>query len=1035
MIYIEVSLSYQAVIKKMKNFVLSILRIFFRWQLLAAVGVFVALGVFVRHEINTSALQSQLLTDFASKLSYSIEPGPSDSIVFPEAGPFNRRRGYSNIPQFQHNLEMKGYEVTEQAHFSPHLIQIVKHGLTPPYEEPPVTGLIIRDSSGNIIYDATIGSRVFESFKDIPPLIAKTLLYIEDRELNTPRDPRKNPVVDWDRFARASILYGVRKMGLPIKKEGGSTLATQLEKYRYSSHGSTSSVFDKLRQMTSASIKVYSRGLDTREARRRIVLDYLNSAPLAATPNYGEIYGIGEGLYAWYGTDLYFASHVLTSQTTPLELKAKIYKQVLSLICAVRAPTYYLIHNPAALEARMSKYITILQREGILESEFADQLRKTSIAVTPGKYISQQLSFALRKAVNSIRNDLMQTLGVSRYYDLNLLHMEVDTTIDVDLQEKIGNLLRKLKDDDFVKQKGLKGKRLLKNGDAEDVVYSCMLFERTPYGNALRVNIDSQDQPFDINTGMKLELGSTAKLRTLAHYLEVMEILYKELSGRTEEELNDRARNAQDPLTKWSAKIIKKYKTLSLDSFLNKSLNRKYSASPYETFFTGGGLHTFHNFNKYDNSRRLTVKEATIHSTNLVYIRMMRDLVRYHKARLPYDTHEIITNMDSAQRRVMLEKIVQKEEQQHLKSYYRSYRNLTQEEIINRFLGKNATSERYLTILFYAWGYDRTEEELTRWLMRWKKETSPEEVQKMTHAYANPSLGLADYAFLLRRHPLQLWCVGQLMKNPEMTWQELYAKSDKARKISSSWLFKKRNRKAQNLRLRIRFERDAFARMTPYWQKLGFPFDSLIPSYATSIGSSSDRPAALAELMGIIINDGMLFHNISITHLRIADGTPYHTDIALPIRNGYRVMSEPVARAIRSVIMNVVERGTAQRLNGAFRQADGKPVKAGGKTGSGDNRVKRYNRYGHMISSRAVNRTATFVFFIDNRFFGVVTAFVSGKKSGAYTFTSALPVTILKMIAPSINSRLIPEDKVIEENKKIYQTRSPDIPENKKASS
>jgi hypothetical protein len=29
-----------------------------------------------------------------------------------------------------------------------------------------------------------------------------------------------------------------------------------------------------------------------------------------------------------------------------------------------------------------------------------------------------------------------------------------------------------------------------------------------------------------------------------------------------------------------------------------------------------------------------------------------------------------------------------------------------------------------------------------------------------------------------------------------------------------------------------------------------------VPSYATAIGSSADRPLALAELMGIIVNDG-----------------------------------------------------------------------------------------------------------------------------------------------------------------------------------
>ena len=49
------------------------------------------------------------------------------------------------------------------------------------------------------------------------------------------------------------------------------------------------------------------------------------------------------------------------------------------------------------------------------------------------------------------------------------------------------------------------------------MVYSLLLFERTPSTNLLRVQADNLDRPFDINSGMKLDLGSTAKLRTLAH--------------------------------------------------------------------------------------------------------------------------------------------------------------------------------------------------------------------------------------------------------------------------------------------------------------------------------------------------------------------------------------------------------------------------------------------------------------------------------------------------------------------------------------
>ena len=49
-----------------------------------------------------------------------------------------------------------------------------------------------------------------------------------------------------------------------------------------------------------------------------------------------------------------------------------------------------------------------------------------------------------------------------------------------------------------------------------------------------------------------------------------------------------------------------------------------------------------------------------------------------------------------------------------------------------------------------------------------------------------------------------------------------------------------------------------------------------------------------------------------------------------------------------------------------------------------------------------VNRSATFVFHIDERFFGTLIAYVPGAGAAAYDFTSALPVQLLKVLAPGL---------------------------------
>ena len=111
-------------------------------------------------------------------------------------------------------------------------------------------------------------------------------------------------------------------------------------------------------------------------------------------------------------------------------------------------------------------------------------------------------------------------------------------------------------------------------------------------------------------------------------------------------------------------------------------------------------------------------------------------------------------------------------------------------------------------------------------------------------------------------------------------------------------------------------EVEAFTDIHRRWQRLGYPFDNLVPSLATALGSSGDRPAALAELMGIILNDGVRLPSVRIDNLHFAEGTPYETRLGFVAGSGKRVMPVEVARALQDALANVVEGGTARRLQG-----------------------------------------------------------------------------------------------------------------------
>src|SRR3546814_9749002 len=92
---------------------------------------------------------------------------------------------------------------------------------------------------------------------------------------------------------------------------GGSTIATQLEKMRHSPGGRTDTPVEKLRQMVSASMHAYRDGPDTMDERRQLVVDVLNSTPLAGRVGHGEVIGLGEGLALWFGADFNRANGLL----------------------------------------------------------------------------------------------------------------------------------------------------------------------------------------------------------------------------------------------------------------------------------------------------------------------------------------------------------------------------------------------------------------------------------------------------------------------------------------------------------------------------------------------------------------------------------------------------------------------------------------------------------------------------------------------------------------------------------------------------
>src|SRR5690554_7578731 len=163
--------------------------------------------------------------------------------------------------------------------------------------------------------------------------------------------------------------------------------------------------------------------------------------------------------------------------------------------------------------------------------------------------------------------------------------------------------------------------------------------------------------------------------------------------------------------------------------------------------------------------------------------------------------------------------------------------------------------------------------------------------------------------------------------------------------------------------------------------------------------------------MGIILNDGVRLPTLRIDEVYLAEGTPYETRFLPADARARRVMPPEVAAVLRRSLSQVVEGGTARRLQGSFLLEDGTPLALGGKTGTGNNRFQTVTRSGQVVHSEARNRTATFVFFLWDDHFGTLTAYVAGSDSDPFRFTSPLPVQVPKGMEPSLRPYLEPRSR------------------------
>ncbi|MFC6520044.1 hypothetical protein ACFQAT_09960 [Undibacterium arcticum] len=657
------------------------------------------------------------------------------------------------------------------------------------------------------------------------------------------------------------------------------------------------------------------------------------------------------------------------------------------------------------MEQLTDSHLRLLGSAGVITPALRDAALKAKLNRRANKIPVAAVSFVTQKAANAVRTHLAGLLGGSRLYDLDRLDLGVASTLDAPVQAAVTKLLRELREPASAEAAGLNSKQLLDRGDPAKVVYSFTLYERGSDANTLRVQTDNFDQPLNINEGTKLDLGSTAKLRTLVTYLDIMAKLYERLSVLDGTQLRALEVDRQDILTRWAADYFLAAKDKDLSTMLDAALERRYSASTGEGFFTGGGLHHFDNFKREDNGKVMSVRDGLRNSVNLVFIRLMRDIVHHYMFLTPGSSAKLLQDADDPRRAAYLARFADREGQVFMRRFLVKYQGKTAQQAEDLLLENVRPTASRLAAIFRTIAPDATLDQFTAFV----KANLPDGLKlaeprlaKLYEQYAPQQMSLADRGYLANVHPLELWLVGYLRNHPGASQTQVMQASVAERQAVYSWLFSTHRKHAQDRRILGLLEGEGFLEIHRQWAHTGYPFDSLVPSYATALGASADRPAALAELMGILVNDGERKPNTRIRSLHFAVATPYETLLQYKPAQAERVLAPEVAQAVRAAIRRVVEDGTAKRVKQAFVRPDGSFIPVGGKTGTGDQRFDTYGAGGRLISSRVVNRSATFVFNIDERFFGTIIAYVPGAQAAAYDFTSGLPVQLLKVLAPTL---------------------------------
>ena len=245
--------------------------------------------VLVAREARSARLQAGVLSELARGLGFAVGAGRSDAIRFPGPGPYDQRRGYTSC-----RLSSSGSPRATTTSPRRRACRRACWRSTSSACSPPIAR---RTRPASCCWTVVASGYTVSGFRS-----ALTSASTRCRRCSWTRCCSSRTASCWVRAPRGATRpssgtaceRGARSGAPHVRSRSDRRPAAARWPRRSRSTATRRKAAptrsrDKLRQMASASLRAYLDGEDTLLRRRQIVVDYLNTVPLAAQAGSGEV--------------------------------------------------------------------------------------------------------------------------------------------------------------------------------------------------------------------------------------------------------------------------------------------------------------------------------------------------------------------------------------------------------------------------------------------------------------------------------------------------------------------------------------------------------------------------------------------------------------------------------------------------------------------------------------------------------------------------------------------------------------------------